>query len=208
MPMNPIEHAVYGNLGGIEIVHKYDQEDNFIVETVRGGIMWPGKESPGYMCILGQRPKYNKFRKKPLVLLAEHSIGLPQKMIETICAETRRLMCRELFCDFNERTYQFQEDLDRHLKKFGFGKVTLDTPYLVDWINGILLAQQWTSMKALELTDGSILKNQLKGMKFEDRDQARRDPLFAVDALRCVLGSFEVPAARLVQIKQAGHVWV
>ena len=206
-PDNPITHAIYSNRGGIEIVHEGDQDDNFIVETVRGGILWPAVESPGYFCILGQRPTFNDFKKKPLVLLAEHSTDLPQKLIETITIETRRMMCRDIFCDFNEHTFQFQEDLYRHIKKFGIVGVNLNGPYLADWINGILSAQQWMSEDALELPRGTVLRDQLSGMKFEDRDPTRRGPFYAVDALRCVLGSFEVPAPRPVTIKQAGYFY-
>ena len=87
------------------------------------------------------------------------------------------------------------------------GKVSLDPPYLKDWITGILSIQQWAIDKALDLPDGSIMKTQLSGMSEEDKDESRRGPLYAVDALRCVLGSFELPIAQPVVIKQTGYVY-
>ena len=119
-PMNQVRHAEYGS-GGIEIVHE-DPEDNFFVRQVRGGILWPTGASHGYVCIIGERSKF-KAGKRPLVLLAEHTCQLPREMIRTICNETRRMMGRDYFCDFNENTYGFIEDLDVHVKKFRFGNV-------------------------------------------------------------------------------------
>ena len=205
--MNRIDHAQYER-GGIEIIHEGDQEDNFIVEekSVRGGILWPA-ESPGYLCVLGQRHECNAANKKPLVLLDEHVCDLPQQLIEAICEESRRLFCRDLFCDYNDSTYRFIEDLDRHVKTFRFGNVNLDAPHLTDWINGVLSAQQWMADEALEVPE-SILREQLADMTPEDRQESQRGKLFAVDALRTVIGSFEQPPPRPAPIiKKSGYFY-
>ena len=97
--------------------------------------------------------------------------------------------------------------LDQHLKKFSFGKINLDAPYLTEWINGILSIQQWMIDEALELPDGSVLRNQLKAHTFEDREESRRGPFYAVDALRCVIGSFELPASRQWVEKKRGWAY-
>jgi len=207
--MKKIDHAEWGG-SFLNIIHEEvkDQIDNFKVDLVRGGIIWPAANNPGYICIVGQLPNFNKARKKPLILLAEHVCDLPQKLIETISAETRRMICRAYYSDSNEYTWSLEEKLDNYLKKFALGKITLDPPYLKDWITGILSIQQWWGVDdAIKLPEGSILRQQLGSMSDLDRDEARRGPLFAVDAFRTVLGSFELPIAQPIVIKKSAYVY-
>lgn len=205
--MNKIEHAEYRG-GLIKIIHEGDQDDNYNIELCRGGLLWPAEESPGYLCILGQRPKYNKARRKPLVLLAEHQVDLPKQMIEAIAEEVRRLLCRSFYVDYNERNLNYQDTLEQYLKRFNYGKVDVSPPYLKDWITGCLSIDQWGTDGALKIPEGSILREQIENHTFEDRKESRRGPFYAMDALRCVLGSFEQEPARPVVIKQSGYAWV
>lgn len=206
--MNPIEHAEHRG-GLIELIYEGDQEDNFKVDIIRGGLMWPASEYPGYLCILGQRPKFNeapKARRKPLVLLAEHQVDLPKEMIAAITKEIRRLLCRSFFVDYDEETLIFQEELELYLKRFRYGKIDIDAPYLRDWTPGVLSMRQWQADKALEAPEDSILNKQVKRLTREDQDESRRGPFYAVDALRCVLGSFEMPVKQPVRIMKSGWV--
>ena len=200
--MNEIDHAEWES-SGIKIVHKDDQGDNFYVEdAIRGGIMWPSTLSPGYIVIIGRLPEYNDNKIKPLTVLAEHLCSLPWEMIKIITNESRRLFCKDYYADLTKENIIYYEMLEVHAKQFAFGKISVDVPYLGDWLNGILSIEQWMANEALQLPKGSILRQQMASLKFEDRDSSRRGPYYAMDALRCVIGSYELPARKMAKTKK------
>jgi len=205
--MNNIHHAEHAGCS-FNIVHEDDQADNFMIDAIRCGIVWPTSEAPGYFCTIGRRPDYNDQHKKPLVLLTEGEYELPKDLIQAISGQVTVMKCKAFYTDVNERTVVFIDDLETYLSRFHPGSTTIDAPYLRDWIMGVLSVQQWMHDKSLEFIENSLMLKQIKGMVHpDDKDEANRGRLYAVDALRTVLGSFELQPCPPVVIKKSGYVY-
>jgi len=204
-----IDHAEWIGDNAVKLCHE-DPNEDYIVEAPRGGILWPAGPSPGYLCILAMVREYDEVTKrKPIHVIAEHKIDLVRDIIGTVANETRRLFCRQFYVDIGADRLHLHEELDAHLRRYGFGQIHLDMPYLVEWVDGVLSIQQWMTDGLLDLKHAPILAEQLSMITVEDRDPSRRAPFYAIDALRTVIGSYDEPERPVFRgIKKSGYRYV
>jgi len=178
----------------IEIQYTDDTADRVYVQKVRGGLMLPTAQSPAYFCILGQLLDKNSKFKHPCILLSETEADLPEQFYKKLSLEARKLLCWRFFCDYTDSNSEFRVSLSKYLRKRDLSRVSIKFPYIGDWVNGVLTIRQSSKDGALKIPKDSIMGRQLGQMEPEHQQESQRSSFYAVDALRCVLGSFERPS--------------
>jgi len=175
---------------GPYIVTKFEGEKKvFHLDRTVGGVSWPTADSPGYYCILGRDPGLHEKIKKRLILLSEDEAKLPNELYKKIAGAAQKLLCRQFYADLNEQSRDFYSAFSEYMVKGDLRQISIDKPILTNWNTSILTMQQWKKDDALEISE-SILRTQLGKMGPEDRKDARKPFLHAVDGLRCALGEF------------------
>ena len=178
----------------IEVQYSDDTAEKVCVQEVRGGLMLPTAESPAYFCILGQLLERNSKFKHPCILLSETEAALPEQFYKKLSNEARKLLCWTFFCDYTDSNYEFRVSLSKYLRKRDLSRISIKLPYIGDWVNGILTIRQSSEDGVLKIPKDSIMGRQLGQMTPGDQQESQRGRFYAVDALRCVLGSFERPS--------------
>ena len=178
----------------IEVQYSDDTADRVYVQKVHGGLMLPTAQSPAYFCILGQLLDRNSKFKHPCILLSETEADLPEQFYKKLSNEARKLLCWSFFCDYTDSNYEFRLSLSKYLRKRDLSRVSIKFTYIGDWVNGVLTIRQYSKDGALEIPKDSIMGRQLGQMVPEDQQESQRNRFYAVDALRCVLGSLERPS--------------
>ncbi len=181
----------------IEVQYSDDTAD--MVQEVRGGFMFPTAESPAYFCIIGQLLERNSKFKHPCILLSETEAALPEQFYKKLSNEARKLLCWIFFCDYTDSNYEFRVSLMKYLRKRDLSRISIASPYIGDWLNGLLGIRQYSEDGVLKIPKDSIIARQLGQMTPGDQQESQRSRFFAVDALRCVLGSFRAAVEELDQ---------
>jgi hypothetical protein len=169
------------------------EKEAVLCESVRGGLAWPETiETPTYYCVFGQSPMPNKNGKKPLRFLIEAQEELPDNLYEKLILDSRRLLCWEYFVDLvNENNLDFYRGFNRFMKKRDLNRIDLHRASVSNFTAGLLVIKDWISNEALDIPGDSILGQQLGNIRKADQGQESMN--YAVNCLRFVIGSFEIP---------------
>ena len=77
------------------------------------------------------------------------------------------------------------------MKKRDLNRINLHPASVSSFTAGLLIIKDWISNEALDIPGDSILGQQLGNIRKADQDQESMN--YAVNCLRCVIGSFEMP---------------
>jgi hypothetical protein len=163
------------------------------VERIHGGVSWPGAESPGYVCLIGQCRQMKNSR-KPIILLKEAETENLNELFTIILEDSRKMQCGEFHADTNEGggagSRDFIQAADEYLTRRGAGARVFSSPSS-DWQVMVYQIQTWAQDGALSIDRESILGRQLGAMTKENLKAGQRAGFYAVNALGCLLEEFD-----------------
>ncbi len=161
-------------------------------ERVFGGICPASEGSPFYACCFCQIPHSNKAAKKKLVILEEIENELPEPFFAQLVELSRRFFSWYWYFNTSDADEHAMESMYSLLRNYtrtrDITQITLMPALTLDWNTGILIIQQWSADKALEIKPKTALASQLGKMTIADRQAARRKFFYAPDALRALMG--------------------
>ena len=162
----------------------------FFAGDIRGTLVWPTPESPGYYCILAQQTHINESGKLPIVLLTEYEALLPKQIFQQLQKDSRKYSCEKFYNDFKKEN----EDLRTLFYDFcRYQRVEnielLKAPLVGKLHIGVALIQEWVGDKAIKIPD-STLRKQLSNMEIEHL-QEKPEKFYAVNALQFLIASIE-----------------
>jgi hypothetical protein len=174
---------------------------------VAGGVAWPTIGHPAYYCIFGQDPNRNHKGKKPLKFIAEAENHSPEELYGKLILDSRKLLCWDYYADLQEKNLNFYQDFISFMSMRDLDRINLQPASVIDYTAGLLTIQNWIRSEALKgVPKDSILGSQLREIKESNYQEPK---FYAVDALRCVISSFNVPTAyaRPVTVKPSNYIY-
>jgi len=176
----------------INVTIKTDKEKiGFFCKDIRGALVWPTVDSPGYYAIFCQKVDVNPQGKSPLLLLSEGQEELPKDLFQRLVKDAKRLACGQFYTDFkkeDEGVRTLFGEFCRYQRVFGIQLTRsplLESPHLC-----ILILKEWLRDKAIEIPKETTLHSQLGKISAEDLKELKGE-FFAVEALRLLVGSLE-----------------
>jgi len=164
----------------------------FFAKDIRGALVWPTAEAPGYYCILAQRTNLNEKGKLPLVFLTEFQSNLPKETFQQLKKDALKYACGQFYNDFKKENGDYRELFYDFCRYQRIANIELIKAPLSGKIHiGAALITQWILDKALEIKDSTTLLNQVKMMQVSDLQQKPEDKFFAVNALQMLIVSLE-----------------
>jgi hypothetical protein len=175
------------------IVFPEDENKGSITcDVIRGGIAWPSLTSPAYFCLIGRRGHFNPNFKSPLILLKEYEADLLGDLLIQLHEDARKSFCLKFYAEVKEGHYAFCDQFCKYMEKLR-SQIELLSPDIPDWTASILQIQKYVKDSALSIPKETILHSQLGKMTGgDDEKDSQKAEFYAVNALRCVIGSFEI----------------
>ncbi len=176
-----------------------DVEGKITKEYFRGcrvGLSWPSPDNTGgYYCILAQSDKKLITGQYPLKIINDHKALGMNLLFDKLFDDMGVYGCTEICTDMSTKYQSFHQALDEyHRKKRPKQEVRLrDAPYCSNFLHGVEMIKKWMrEIKGLEIPRESVIHSQLREIKESDLYGNASTKFFAIDALRYVLGEFEV----------------
>ena len=164
----------------------------FFAKDIRGALVWPTIESPGYYCIVAQRTQLNQRAKLPLVLLTEFEASLPKQLFHQLKKDAKKYACGQFYNQVKKENADLRELFYEFCRYQGIINIELLNPPLVGKLHiGAALIIEWITDKALDLTQASILLNQVRMMEVPDLQHKPEEAFFAINALQMLIVSLE-----------------
>jgi hypothetical protein len=159
---------------------------------VRAGLTWPTHNHPGYLCIVGLKDEPTLSDKKPLVLLAEGQDEPMEKLFEKLTAKVKRFYCERIFANL-ENNESYQQSLYKFVRNRKLDGIRLlDSSQFEEFEHNAALIKQYRRDNALEIPNGTDMRNQLRSIELDDLKQGFEERYYAIMALGRLLGSYEV----------------
>ena len=168
------------------------KQTTFFCRDIRGALVWPTLNSPGYYCIFAQRNDSTPQGKLPLQLLGETVEELPKHIFQNLMKDAKRLGCYEFYNDYqdgNEELIRAFYEYSRYQRNANI-KFT-KAPFSKSFHIGILLIKEWVKNNALNIPNNTILRDQLKNIDTADLTEKPEEKFFAVNALRFIVATVE-----------------
>ncbi len=168
----------------------------FFCRDIRGALTWATSRSPNYYCIFAQKNEVNPQGKSPLLLLAEGEAGLPRDLFQRLAKDARRYACGQFYVDFDRKNQELVNLFYDYCQYQRIPNIELTkAPLIENFSLGVALIREWSN--ALEIPQGTILRNQLKDMEMSDVDDKPEERFYAVNALRFIVASlpWQAPGA-------------
>jgi hypothetical protein len=105
--------------------------------------------------------------------------------------------CYEYYNQF----YSYMERLNMHQR------ILLHPPDIMDWQAGVLCILKYARDSALHIPESTILAGQLGKLTSADQQDAKRHEFYAVNALRCVIGSFETSPTPALPVTPSDFIY-
>ena len=192
----------------IEVRFEDDSKKVFSFGVVRGGVAWPTPNSPAYYCMVGRRTCVNKNFKEPLVLFSEYEADLPVDLFQRLYEDARRFFCFEFYADVDEASYEYYNQFYRYMERLNMHqRIVLNQAGIMDWQAGVLCIQKYARDSALDVPEGTILASQLGKMTRADQQDSKKNEFYAVNALRCLIGSFEIPSTSARSVAPCDYLY-
>ena len=95
------EIKVSREAGFISVIIKKSEKEktSFFAKGVKGSLLWPTINAPGYLCVVAQRTGVNEHGKCPLFLIEEAIEQLSKDLFEKLVSCRKRLSCGIFFND-------------------------------------------------------------------------------------------------------------
>ncbi len=185
------------------IIHELNNGEEKKYLAVRGGLSWPlmAGELPGYFCILGEEwipVPLRATQRGRLILLSEYEApdihSTLDDLFTRLIHEAALYFCEIYYTDTGKSQGEDFRSLVADFQRFAYGKENTgrieQAPWADDPERGLQYVNDWFAKTLLELTEGSIVRDQLKMMGPEKIKQVPQ--MFnAVNALRFVLCGFQ-----------------
>jgi hypothetical protein len=188
----------------VEIYYEDGSKKAISLEAIKGGIAWP---PPGYYCIIGRYSFPDKNLKKKLILLTESEATLPEDLFQELYNDAKKLRCFEFYGEVDEANYEYYNQFSRFMERAMVDRIRLIPPPIKDWQAGILGILKYVRDNALDMPRDSILYGQLGSMTSEDQQDSRKSAFYAVNALKNLIGSFEIQPVFGRSVGRAGYVF-
>lgn len=175
------------------IVKKSEKEKiSFFVKEIRGSLLWPTVNTPGYLCVMGQKTGINVYGKCPLFLIEEAVEQLSKDLFEKLIEFRKRFSCRQFYNDFKPENQSIKRLFYHHCRYERVPSIELTRAPLVENFNLRMdLVREWVKNEGLEVPEGTILCDQLERMSPGDLSEKPEERFFAVNTLSYILASLE-----------------
>ena len=162
----------------------------------RVGLSWPSPDNTGgYYCVLGQKDIKLITGQYPLKIIGEYKGMGMNLLFDKLFDDMGVYGCFEICTDMATKYQSFYQALDEyHRKKRPKQEIRIkDAPYCSNFLHGVELIKKWMrEIKGLDIPRESAVHSQLREIKESDLFGNVSTRFFAIDALRYVLGEFEV----------------
>lgn len=196
-------------IGQRSVIIQYEdgREERVSLLGVRCGLHWPMAGTPGLYILLGQLRKSDIMGINPLRLLKEVEVQIPSELFEKLMDDLGNFNCQEIFTD-TERFRDYVLDFSKFKKQNRPNQRILlkRAPFFEDFSHGVFTIRGWIKKGTLIIPPNSLTYEQLKNISMKDLKNAPEERFHAIDALRFVIGAFEVfgtPQITIQQMNQA-----
>ncbi len=176
-----------------EVPGKENEKRNF--QQIRGGLSWPTRDLPAYICILGQYSGTITAAPGSVRLLFERQCKTSPELLLLAANMAKDLRFSEYFTDLSKPEWQgFHEKFRQYIQhNRKFREIRLKhSDYADDFLYGMDVIRRWANNKVLELPGGSIVRDQLRSLNDEDlRAESPELKFDAINALRYVAIPFD-----------------
>jgi hypothetical protein len=171
-----------------------DQKESLSLRGVRVGLSWPGPNAPGFFVLIGQSAKKDITERYPLRLLREGQEQIPFALYERLADEMGVLYAQEIYTDISERFQGYLLDFTTFKRQERKRQALFlkRAPFYQDFSHGLWTIRSWVNKKGLHIPKESVIYGQLKSITSEDLRQEPEERFCAINALRYVVGAFEV----------------
>jgi hypothetical protein len=178
----------------VEIIKDQDQAKREHFRGVRCGLSWPTGIRPAYYCLVGQLSKNLITGKYPLRFLKEGEAETPSRLFQQMLDEMGEFYCWEIYTDLSEKHRSYIIAFDQYQRGNRSQQKTkiVYAPFYQNFVHGITLLKEWTRAEALYIPPDTIVHAQLRTITTENLQEDPESSFHAINALRYVVGSFEV----------------
>ncbi len=171
-----------------------EKKEHFSFRGVRAGLSWPGPQSPGFFVLVGQSIKKDIAGEYPLRLLKEGQEQIPIALYEKLTDDMGTLFAEEIYTDTSEtfRSYVLDFTVYKRLERKRQQLILKTAPFYQDFSHGLWTIRGKINKGGLHIPKESITYDQLKAITREDLKREPEERFFALNALRYVVGSFEL----------------
>jgi hypothetical protein len=192
---------------GFEIIYEDGTKRAISLGAIRGGVSWPKLSSPCYYCVIGRYSFPSKNLKKNLILLAEGEATLPEDLFKQLYEDARKLRCFNFYGEIDEADFAYYDQFSQFMDRMIADRIKLLPPNILDWQASLLGILKYVRDAALNLPKDSILYGQLGRMSSTDQQDSQKSAFYAVNALRCVIGSFGIPPISGKTVVPADYIY-
>lgn len=172
---------------------KENEKRNF--QLIRGGISWPVRALPAYLCILGWYSGTLAGGEKSIRLLYEYRFPSFTSLMVAAANLAKDLRFTEFYSDLMKPEWgAFHDSFQRliqHSREFGEVRLR-HAPFADDFIYGTGILQNWLRARTLHMPASCIFRSQLLSVKEEDLKMEKPEHRFeAINAMRYLAMAFE-----------------
>jgi hypothetical protein len=187
----------------LEIVDGEKKEEKHI-NGVRCGLSWPNPVNPGgYFCLIGQEDKRVPTGERGLIFISEFEAQSIAALLQEMFDQLGTYGCFEIYAEIlaSEWSERPIEGIQSYLVAFDDYQTSrkaqrvelLQAPFCKSFIHGVDIIKRWTTyISALGIPRETIIRKQLSQINDEALKKSPENVFFAINALRYVLGAFEV----------------
>ncbi len=181
-----------------------DKKEEKHLSGARCGLSWPSPVNPGgYFCLIGQESKRVPTGENFLILIQEFEGQSIASLFQEMFDQMGTYGCFEIYTEllateWSERPIEgiqsYLAAFDDYQTKRRAQRVDLlQAPFCKSFVHGIDIIKRWTTyINALEIPRDTILRKQLSEISEEALKKSPEHTFFAINALRFVLGAFDV----------------
>lgn len=175
-------------------IQEDEKKETSSLRGVRVGLSWPGPNAPGFFVLVGQSIKRDITGEYPLRLLKEGQEQIPSELYEKMANEMGIFYTEEIYTDTSEtfRSYVLNFTTFKRQERKRQQLFLKPAPFYQDFSHGLWTIRGRVSKDGIHIPKDSVTYNQLKSITSADLKQGPEERFFAINALRYVVGSFEV----------------
>ncbi len=189
-----------------QIKHYYPYPDDReglevkVFRAIKGGLSWPGSDSPGYYIILGEEDRpilAGRKERGKLILFTEKMLPsvFPDVFCKHVTDDCSTTYCQNIYTSLVTEEGKISEEVEfyrdwKYRHEVSMGNLQ-EAPYSDNFALGISYIRQWIDDGLLELPKDSLAWIQLINFSRKDLDTSDvEERFFAINALRFVIASF------------------
>jgi hypothetical protein len=163
---------------------------------LRGGICWPVRAFPGYLCVLGLFAGAAFGKENSLMLVYEKQYENALELMSDAYNRAADLRFQKFYTNLQFGDWQgFNFEFNRKIRSnLGARDIRLlGSPFASDFVYGKDVIKRLAGGKAFQIPSGSLLMGQLREMTPEDLDADRAgEKFYALNGFRFLLVTWDV----------------